>query len=383
MKRVYLLGAGASRDLEFTFTTRDVEPKRRRTVRLCKHGPLSSGYFYDVHKLAHSIKGALPIAARLTIPNNLGRYICEYYKTTCDASITNQDILNDERISRKINIEALYLHLEKEIRKLEGKSKDSQHLRANDPLIRAMSVRHDLLEYIHRSLSLMCYYCFSTHHRILAEYIVNHGGNVVSFNWDILLDEAMRHTGKWNYEDGYGVRFRDVIQKGKRRKRTALPQEASNNLILKPHGSINWYRKVRGNDDLFLFVPVERKTRGGTLDILGAFECDEDKNQYSTSIVPPGLKRKALPNVWVQVKEVLERAREIIAVGFAFNNNDRYVRREFEGMSFHKDLKILIVNPEADRIVGTYENVFGTDNIVKTDNTIGDYCQSIQRARPR
>lgn len=377
MERVYLMGAGTSRELECTFKTQDAARKPIIT-RLCKHGLLSSGYFYDAHQLDESFGDVLPVASRLVIPEIVARYVCEYYEVTFSSSIVKRDIVNNEKTSRKINIEALYRYVEEEITRLQREDRETEYPHVDDPSVRTISVRYELLKYIHRSLSLICYYCLSRYHRVLAEHIVNHGDNIISFNWDILLDEALRCTDKWNYEDGYGVEFKKVFHKGKKRKRMSMGRRTSKNLMLKPHGSINWYKKVRGNDDLFLFVPVERKYRGGTFGMIEALERDKDKNQYFTSMVPPGLKRKAFPSVWVQVKQVLERAREIIAIGFGFNDNDCHVRREFEDVSFRKDLKIVLVNPKADRIAGTYKNVFRTDHIVNAHNTLRDYCQSIR-----
>ena len=379
MGRVYLLGAGASRELTFNLTTMDSAPKTRKTSKFCRDGPLSSGYFYDAHNFAQSIKGRLPIAASLNIGDNLSQYLCEYYNATFGRPISKGDILNNKATSRKINIESLYLHIEKEIAGLEkkGKKSQSQDFHMNDPLVRICLIRHELLTYIHRSLSLICYYCFSIYHKILASYIVNYGGNVISFNWDTLMDEEMQCTGKWNYRDGYGVKFKDIIYKSGKKQDTSL-QDKSNNIVFKPHGSINWYKKVNGENGLCLFIPVERNRRGGTLDILGASEYDKSRNQYYfTSVIPPGIKRKAFPDVWLQMKEVLEKADEIIAIGFSFNDNDGHVKEEFEGINFGKDLKISLIDPNANRILSMYKDVFKTNNIVNTHSTLGNYCQWI------
>jgi len=327
--RVYLLGAGASRELKFSMTTADLALKTRKTNKLCKDGLLSSGYFYDAHNFAQSIKARLPIPARLDMADDLSRYICEYYSVRLGRSISKEDILNNEAISRKINMETLYRHIEEEIAGLEkkGNESQSQDFDVNDPLVKMCPIKRELVEYIHRSLSLVSNYCYSICHRILASYIIKYGGNVISFNWDILLDEEMQYTGQWNYKDGYGVKFKDIIYKSGKKQDTSL-QNKSNNIIFKPHGSINWYKKTNGEKDLYLFIPVKRKVRGGTLDILGASEYDKDRNQYFTSaIIPPGIKRKAFPDVWVQIKNVLERADEIIAIGFSFNDNDCHVKK--------------------------------------------------------
>ncbi len=372
-----MLGAGSSRELKFNIRTLDAGYGTNNTNKFLMKGPLSSGYFCDTNNFAQAIKDRLPIAARLNMGDNLSRYICEYYNVTFGRSISKEDILNNEAISRKINIETLYRHIEEEITRLEKKEKDgqSQDFHVNDPLVRICLIRDELLKYIHRSLSLICYYCFSIYHKILASYIVNYGGDVISFNWDTLLDEEMQYTGKWKYKDGYGVKFKDITYKSGKKQDTIL-QNKSDNIIFKPHGSINWYKKTNGEKDLYLFIPVKRKVRGSTVVILGASEYDKDRNQYFTSaIIPPGIKRKAFPDIWAQIREALERADEIIAIGFSFNDNDRNVKKEFKGINFNKDLKIDLINPETNRTLSMYKHVFKTDNIVNSHNTLGDYCQ--------
>ena len=378
MSKVFLLGAGASRELKFNISTLDAGYGTRKTDKFLLPGPLSNAYFYDANNFAQKVKSRLPISASLDMPSNLSQYICEYYYRKFGQQISKDDILNNETISRKINIETLYLHIEQEIMKSEKEGNDTldNKIDPNDPFFKLSFIKDDLLKYIYRSLSLMCNYSFSIYHAILASYIINYGGEVISFNWDILLDEAMEYADKWSYIDGYGISFKDIIYKNEV-KNKELIHNNSRNIILKPHGSINWYKKINGNDGLYLVVPIKRNLRGGTLDILKAYEYDKDKNQYFTSIVPPGMKRKAYPEVWTKIKEVLENADEIIAVGFSFNDNDEHVKEEFEEINFRQDLKISLINPNSSKVMPAYKEVFKTDNVASICDTLGNYCQWI------
>jgi len=375
MNRVFLLGAGASRELRFNISTLDY-PNGLKTDKFMEYGPFSSGFFFDSNNLSQLVNKRLPLAVNLKASDDLMEYVREYYKTKFGETITKEDILSNEKISRRINIEKLYLHIEENIRNFESKKSEKQELDLDSPLIKLSMVKNDLLEYIYESLSLVCYYCFSIYHNILASYILKYGGEVISFNWDILLEEAMNDTGKWNYEEGYGIEFKDVVHKYKENEDSAS-QNKPNNLILKTHGSINWYNRATGEDVLYLFVPLKRNLRGGALDTLRVYEYDNDRNQYSTSIVPPGIKRKAYPEIWARIKETLKNADEIIAIGFSFNDNDDYVKEELQGFNFKRDLKINLVNLEADRLIEIYKKVFKTDKVSKIFNTLGDYCEWI------
>jgi hypothetical protein len=149
----------------------------------------------------------------------------------------------------------------------------------------------------------------------------------------------------------------------------------SNNFILKAHGPINWYNRTNGENGLYLFIPLKRNIRGGSLDTLRAYEYDNNRKQYFTSIVPPGIKRKTYPEIWVRIKDILEKVDEIIVIGFSFN--DKHIREEFQGINFNKNLQINLVNPLADKLIDTYRDVFKTNNIFKIHDTLGDYCQWI------
>ena len=58
---------------------------------------------------------------------------------------------------------------------------------------------------------------------------------VVTFNWDTLLDRAFANSGRWNPDDGYGVRFESLLD-GQWRAPTDQPSSK----LLKLHGSTNW-----------------------------------------------------------------------------------------------------------------------------------------------
>ena len=373
MNRVYLLGAGASRELRFNISTLDY-PNGLKTDKFMEYGPLSSGFFFDSNKLSELVNKRLPLVPSLTIDNDLIEYISQYYKKQFGETINKEDILNNEGISRKINIEKLYLDIEEAVIEADKQKTEKQSI--DEKIVKSHLIKSALLEYIYESLSLACYYCYSIYHRILASYILNYGSDVISFNWDILLDEAMNDTGKWNYEDGYGIKFKDVIYKYKENEDSAY-QNKSNNLLLKAHGSINWYSRTSGENGLYLFMPLKRNLRGGAMDTLRVYEYDNDGNQYFTSIVPPGSKREAYSEVWLQIKETLENADEIITIGFSFNNNDEHIWKKLQGFNFKKNLKISLVNPDADRLIGMYREIFRTDDISKIHNTLGEYCEWI------
>lgn len=372
MKRVFILGAGASRELNFKISIIDAGYK---TIKINDHfeiGPLSSGYFYYTGKLQDSLNKNLKVLPSVKVSGDLMEQIRIYFNLKYNKDISKEELLQEEEVSKKINIEKLYIFLEE---KIQEKEKNSEKLFRNKSLLNLYLAKSDLIKYIHNSMAYISYYCISINHIILSKYIIENGGNIISFNWDILFEEAMITTGKWTPQDGYGISFDSIIYKNKKDKEQGiLPEVNSNNFVLKPHGSINWYSKDEQINKQILFIQLKTRLRGGSFLLL-----ERQENSYLSSIAPPGIKRKSFPEVWNKMKYVLEEADEIVAIGFSFNDNDKYIKEEFSEIKFKKDLKIILINPSNEKLKNIYEKVFYTDNICTKYKTFSEYCQWIIR----
>jgi len=377
MERVFILGAGASRELNFNIIKTDRGIKI--PVKIIPHkeiGPLSSGYFYYMNKLYDSLSKDLKILFQVKVSESLMEQIKIYFNQEYDENISEKELLQKEKISRKVNIEELYIYLEEKILELE-EEKNDENLFQSKSLLKLYLAKSDLLEYIHKSLSFISYYCNSNNYIFLSEYIARNGGNIISFNWDILFEEAMIATGKWTPKDGYGINFNDIIYKNEKDKRRGILSKInSRNFILKPHGSINWYSKDEQMNKQILFIQLNPNLRSGNFCLLERYE-----NGYYSSIFPPGVKRKSFPEVWHGMKNLLEQADEIIAIGFSFNDNDKYIKSEFSRKRFKKDLKIILINPENEILRNIYIEVFCTDNIEIKYKTFNEYCQYLNKQK--
>jgi hypothetical protein len=369
-RRVYILGAGSSRELRFPVTKLDPRRDSPEMKVLSVHGPLSSGFFYHVRRFADEMRSQLTVPQELTPARTLTDYIREYYEANFGHDISLEDLLYQEDISNKVNMETLYRTIEEEMER-EARQSRNQHIAEWDQ--RFWHARQFLVEYLFASLSLVTWYCRSCYHRILAEYVVTSPANVISFNWDTLLDEQMAATGAWHYEDGYGFRFGKVVYEHGEGDDTASVARSSN-LLLKPHGSLDWYRSTQvGGGALYAFIPIT-ELRGNLIPNLDNYRYHNDE-QFETAIVPPGRKQRHFTAVWKRIEEVLSQADEIVAIGFSFNANDEYIKREFEGMRFRDDLTIGLVDPNADDLKSTYADVFRTSRVAKICDTFSDYCE--------
>src|SRR5262249_30688248 len=74
--------------------------------------------------------------------------------------------------------------------------------------------------------------------RFAAEVLIP-GDAVITFNYDVALDRALKRSGKWTIRDGYGFEI----------ERLAL--EPSTCTLLKLHGSTNWRGELFGGMEGF------------------------------------------------------------------------------------------------------------------------------------
>lgn len=385
--RVFILGAGGSRELKFISHTLDVNRiSEREHFEL---GPLSSGFFYYANKFNKTLPNITKLSSGIKLYDPLANYIIKYYRNKFKNSINKNEILENKQKSYRINIEELFSYIENDIDRYK-----IEHCNNNLPdnlLESPYQTRVDLTNYIFDVFTMISNYCFSIYHRIFAYYVIRNDWNVVSFNWDILFDEEMYYTKHWNYKDGYGLKIDNIFDlTGK--AHNSLLNSCSNNLILKPHGSINWYLKnnganLIGSKNLTIFLPWERRLRGGNNRRLCNFMYEKQKDnaqiQYKNILMPPSRKRnlelKIYNKIWNSTKKILEEVNEIIVIGFSFNEFDEYVLDEFRRINFKKNVKINIVDPQGNLLIKKFKDIFRTNegNIKIIHDSFSDYCKWI------
>ncbi len=131
----------------------------------------------------------------MVCPEVITKYVCETYSPlVAQAPISARDLLNDESKSKLVNIEKLCVHLSQE-----------------DSLDKLLLKRW-LETYIVDSLSYISFFCLSQRHQAFVSSLKG-GETIISFNWDILLEQALSEKALWNYETGYGMKFRSVAHK--------------------------------------------------------------------------------------------------------------------------------------------------------------------------
>lgn len=146
----------------------------------------------------------------------------------------------------------------------------------------------------------------------LASKMKEEKAQVVSFNWDLVLDEIL-FGNDLNKEDyGFG--------------RHALQVR-----LIKPHGSLNWYRASQGRT---LKDPLKFVLRGTASQTVFAFRRfrapKSSKRTYSPLIVPPvytkQFRGKLFQRLWNEAVNVVSTASEVRFIGYSLADSDFHAR---------------------------------------------------------
>lgn len=207
MKTAYIFGAGASYAYDQSPT--GVRP------------PLARGFF-EAYK-------ALPISEDLEVRvGDLINHVRDIYGLSYD---------NFNRFNQ--DIERFMTHLDIQVRQMASMRPELLKLDSPNPLVsfwQSVRVYDEMLFLIAHVLNEIQNGPIS---RLYSEILINSDNEdtFITFNWDTLLDRTLAATGNWKPDDGYGVSFLKLYDKGW--KEPAVPNTVSPKL-LKLHGSTNW-----------------------------------------------------------------------------------------------------------------------------------------------
>lgn len=173
-------------------------------------------------------------------------------------------------------------------------------------------------------------------HRSLAEHLIARGESVISFNYDLIMDVALARTGKWNIGNGYGWNSNYVL--------TLLEsgRDFGETLLLKPHGSLNWFAwppRVDDSDTLVREnhldeeVQIDRHYLNVRAPIPSMIEFRDEVRGESPPLVAPKLHE-----LMKRVQELPIEKREELA-GFVKGAGLRYPKWQ----TFRSDLPYLVM----------------------------------------
>lgn len=155
-------------------------------------------------------------------------------------------------------------------------------------------------------------------HHALAERMKT-GDVVLSFNYDILIDNALFNLGKIT-DNGYKMNFFKANQDGQ----WIRPNEKTSEVtLLKLHGALNWVRC--GLCGALLLYRYKKQA------MYGAWEfrcprCSSDETYAERMMIPPiqskDYRDRDIAFLWVQADRMIRDFSRIICIGYSFSPSD-------------------------------------------------------------
>lgn len=337
MRRVYVLGAGASRFAGFPLGG-DLLPFLRSYWKSSHDVKVKDDGEYALDFI-DKVKPLLP--AEYVLPN--GEPDLEFV-----LSLTEQNRQNDHNgIDHQCLINALGLIASH----LDHDAWDFSRIRRGFGTLVTSAFQYKSYQ-LSKGVSLTSHEDFIRISATWTEYL-SPGDMLISFNWDLFQEILLWKVGKWSYEDGYGVQT--TVED---------PLHPTPITILKLHGSCNWALPQNDRFPLWLdhtgvfFGPETGGSEDGRP--LGI------TSHYGASLIVPSylkdpLRENVLRSVWKMAASVLREAESLTILGYSLPKADVHAQRLFSEMTqFNETLtSITLVLDNDEESFNRWESLLG------------------------
>lgn len=202
---------------------------------------------------------------------------------------------------------------------------------------------------------------------------------VITFNYDLLIDNLLMQTGGWHRYDGYGVNIPLVDEAMPTPRHTFVRQptpemKLSNVTLLKLHGSINWGSpRIHEKTDSIYQLPVGDDVSMD--DFVVETELGSPFTLYFKPVIIPPILDKTfwLHNptfkvLWNMAMEAIDDAESITFIGYSLPATDFMAEFMFRhSINLHaSETTVLVVDPNAPALRPRYMDIFGSAPILDT-----------------
>lgn len=201
---------------------------------------------------------------------------------------------------------------------------------------------------------------------------------VLSYNYDILLDNALFEVGSFS-DAGYLIDFCRTFD-GSRWVRPN--EEKSKVLLLKLHGSMNWLRcTVCGSD---LLLRGQKFVSPYLSDIIDKCpRCKAGNEKLQRLMVPPLLTKdyhdRDINYLWLTAERLFKDVERITVIGYSLPATDFASETLLRRAIFHRliptSVPLTIVNPD-DPVALRFATIFNSSKISKFQN-LDQYLSSL------
>lgn len=214
--------------------------------------------------------------------------------------------------------------------------------------------------------SMLAIRCDGMHDEILQHvvYSMNPEDSIISFNWDTIVDHTIKYCKSPMFAN-----YAELMNTSRPR----VINYAKKPVLLKLHGSLNWY--VCENRGCELCGRVRIAIRSDKL--LRFFErgkCPSCGKEAEPFIVPPTTQKfisrdSILNKLWLIALEKLSLCKRLIFIGYSFPKSDFYSEWLFRHVHLLENVpEIIVVNPDYGKQRGAtrsrYDSIFRGCRIV-------------------
>lgn len=206
---------------------------------------------------------------------------------------------------------------------------------------------------------------------------VQPGDRIITFNYDLLLEQALWKAKLWSPQDGYLLgEFNNNLKFDKSRLfKTSVP-------ILKLHGSVNWQEAgiFQDNIQIDLSHPKNYKPYFKGLDIDFKVKRVPRELHYGRFLIVPSFMKTYRSKYEVHLVksacDAISECDEIYAIGYSFPEADTLTNFLLSQISLKS--KIVIINRNANEISDSLSDSYGfnRENIVNEQSNIEDWIVS-------
>lgn len=208
----------------------------------------------------------------------------------------------------------------------------------------------------------------------LVQELVRPGDVVVSFNWDFMIDLVLEDLDDDSSPVYSYSSSRDSV------------------VLLKPHGSIDWFEKSRLPSDRELLKEMRHRAAG--VYFYPYFQLAQNPGllEYPCFIVPPLAVKKFggfLQRVWRDVYHAVSAARELYIIGYSLPREDQFARlvigRAIERNNARRKkgrqrLPVTVVNPD-ESAMATFAQLVGGSGIQFFHSSLQNYITWLREER--
>jgi len=179
------------------------------------------------------------------------------------------------------------------------------------------------------------------------------GCTVITFNYDLVIEESLSKTALWNPRDGYGLKVSGISHEWTKRwyENSGGDSTTKSKIsLLKLHGSLGWVQYANHQIRLKNRPYVVRK---GIMDRI--------------SILPPGwnkpIDRNPYKGLWRQARLKLESCNSLLIIGYSLPDTDLLARALFSEVvrsraSRKKYLQNLFLIDISDQVKSRFATLF-------------------------